>query len=502
MDQADGRWVRRVRLGVGLSGAYLAPLVMAALEPGHGETMSAAEIGVCVGASAWLMAGREPGRADVPVAWVVRWAGVLVLASTVSMAAMEAVGGDWHVSTAGLAAVAAVAGWVVAIGGPAVMRRLLMRVPGGPPGTWPVRVAQVTGGAAWGVLAARLLGMPGGRGGWEDLAALGLGVIPGVVAGWVWWKMRGACVVGWDDEPDPEAAETMDAEVEEGTTLCPGCGYDLRAATEDRCSECGLVIDRRRLRVSGFAWAHRERIGTLRAYARTVWGVTRDDTRLRHEAARVQDPADGRAFRRVTAGVVAATLLATWGWIMWENKGLGFLAYPLWQGWRTVAPDWYDDLVVSWSAGATMAWVVPVCLILLAVYLTGVQQAVFRAGRMPQVYRRRVGAIAHYAAAPLALGLPSLALLAMAPAAGRGVGMAALALAVRVAAGVTAFAALAGSLVRVGQWVSRVRHAGFATGALAAMELLALWAWGVVLTLGLVPWSIGYSWIVIDSFRR
>lgn len=83
--------------------------------------------------------------------------------------------------------------------------------------------------------------------------------------------------------------------------LCPGCGYDLRAATTDRCSECGVVLDRAALRESGFPWAHRKRVGRVRAFVATVWLVTVDGRRVRNELAKPQDARDAGLTRRWTA---------------------------------------------------------------------------------------------------------------------------------------------------------------------------------------------------------
>src|SRR5688572_2773768 len=83
----------------------------------------------------------------------------------------------------------------------------------------------------------------------------------------------------------------------EWSVLCPGCGYDLRAATEDRCSECGLAVDRASLEHSEIPWAHRRQIGRVRAFFKTVWMITSDVRSLRHEAAKPQSPSDAAAFR-------------------------------------------------------------------------------------------------------------------------------------------------------------------------------------------------------------
>src|SRR5687768_2253551 len=84
--------------------------------------------------------------------------------------------------------------------------------------------------------------------------------------------------------------------VDQEALLCPGCGFDLRATTSDRCGECGLEFDRASLSISTIPWAHRRRIGRIRSYFKTFWQFTRDSRALRHELAKPQDIRDGRRF--------------------------------------------------------------------------------------------------------------------------------------------------------------------------------------------------------------
>lgn len=290
-------------------------------------------------------------------------------------------------------------------------------------------------------------------------------------------------------------------------TLCPACGYDLRATTGDRCSECGLAIDRAAARDSGFPWAHRRAIGRVRAYARTVWQVTLHSRALAWETRRPQDPQDGRAFRRTTIGLLAAALLGTWVWLVTMIAiAMGSGAVPsstpapassLWG----LASSWHADLSIPWLAGVTLPCVVPVALVLLAAYLAGVQRAVFRVRTLPAEHQRRAGVIAQYAAAPLTLLLPVPVCLALASVAGGVLKVHLISAPLAVAAALLILLAPGLTLLRVAQWSRRVKRGGTGADIPAALELAGLWLLGLALILGVVPWSLGFFWLVIDSFR-
>jgi len=294
--------------------------------------------------------------------------------------------------------------------------------------------------------------------------------------------------------------------------LCPACGFDLRGTTSDRCGECGLEIDRAGLRVSGIAWTHRRQTGRVRAYWRTLWQIGLDPNAIRHETARPQEIADGRAFRRVTALLVAIALLTAFAAVVSERDGLAFLAM---QPERSFlgspvpsAKPLLLDLRIPWSAGATLRPVLPVCLILLAFHLTGVQRAVFRTPGLPPSHRERAAAIACYTTAPLALLLPGAicGLLAWVASDNErypdfGAFPAAVRRALLTAAIVLVAFAVVGTLVRVAQWLARTRHGSLLGAVLALAEWLALALLGSGVILGLLPWCAGCVWIVIDSFR-
>jgi hypothetical protein len=288
--------------------------------------------------------------------------------------------------------------------------------------------------------------------------------------------------------------------------LCPGCGFDLRGTPGDRCGECGLVFDREALRESGFPWAHRARIGRVRAYLKTVSLVTLDRRVIRQELAKPQDLADAKAFARVTACLVALALVGAFAMLIRANDGsLEFLGVSR----QPYAPPraWPSgpivDVVVPWSAGATLWPVLPVSLVLLAVFVTGAPRTIFALRKFPQHHRRRGAAISYYITAPLAMLVPAMLWVALLNELVRG--EVPLPLFLDTTAGLTAEFLVGGAILATlwscGQWARRAKHSGISTTALAAGELLLLWLIGAGLLLGFVPWCVGFTWIVIDSLR-
>src|SRR5262245_44482363 len=81
--------------------------------------------------------------------------------------------------------------------------------------------------------------------------------------------------------------------------FCPGCGYDLQRLASDRCPECGLEIDRSKLGESLVPWTQREKVGTYRAFWRTVYMATFRTRFLANEMTRPGRFADAAKFRRM-----------------------------------------------------------------------------------------------------------------------------------------------------------------------------------------------------------
>jgi hypothetical protein len=296
-------------------------------------------------------------------------------------------------------------------------------------------------------------------------------------------------------------------------TLCPQCGFDLRGTESDRCGECGLEIDREGLRTSGIPWVYRRRIGRIRAYFKTVWLFLADRRGVQFEAAKPQDPADGRAFARVTGSLLAVALLVAFGASVLAAEGLSFLAIQpedLLSALGLGSPA-YDarvvDAAVPWSAGATLWPVPPLCLIGLALYVAGAQRFVFRARSAPPELQARTLALSWYTSAPLVLLVPALGCWFVAGVLTQGKPFSDWRPSKDLSFGLAPLGALfylvgvLATLRRTGQWLARTRHCGSALASLGALELIGLWVLGWVFFLGLVPWSVGFARIVIDSLR-
>ena len=303
-----------------------------------------------------------------------------------------------------------------------------------------------------------------------------------------------------------DAGSAVVSSSDEEAILCPGCGYDLRGADRDQCSECGLKIDRAALKISGIAWAHRRQIGRVRAYLKTVWQIAANSKGIEYEMGRPQDAGDARAFWRVTAALLAILLVS--GFLLWLQVYGGTAVMAI-KPQNTRSPTWNVaspayDFAVPWSAGATMPPVLPMCLVLWAFYATGIGRAMVRLGAYPESHRQRAAALMLYGAAPLlivwlVIPLGTAAWLVFTwrdPPRTSAASDVLFALMVSFPG-----AAIIVTLTRMGEWFSRARYWGPNGVWLAAPGLLGLWIAGAVLLIAIVPWCVGFLWIVIDSLR-
>jgi hypothetical protein len=185
------------------------------------------------------------------------------------------------------------------------------------------------------------------------------------------------------------AAETSAAMPADQPLLCGGCGFDLRATTNDRCPECGRRFDPNHLITALIPWEQRKYIGRVRAYVGTVLLVTFTPWRVAGKVTTPVSLRDATRFRRVTVLIAFASLLAG-----------GLMVRP-WAAARSPKPNWYDE----WARLLTSGWS-------FAVLCVGALLGLLAASRLPSamVARRnaadarwcRTFAVLNYACAPLA----------------------------------------------------------------------------------------------------
>jgi hypothetical protein len=252
-------------------------------------------------------------------------------------------------------------------------------------------------------------------------------------------------------------------------------------------------------------------MGRVRSYLKTCWQVMADRPAIRFEAAKPQELRDGRAFGRVTGCIVGVGLLVAFVAAVYARRGLlSIVAQPdpyRYSGMIGPMGPRAQDMAVPWSAGATLAPLMPICLLILAFYLTRVQGAVFRMGSGSVEQHQRAQGLAGYLSAPMVLLLPGLACGSLAalivdgdvlrdqgPLSMLTVALAGLGL-------LSCLGGVLGTLYRVGQWRIRTARCGLGMAVGGVAELVGLWLLGTVVLLAVVPWCIGLIWIALDSLR-
>jgi hypothetical protein len=313
----------------------------------------------------------------------------------------------------------------------------------------------------------------------------------------------------------PRDSTTAPAPAGDVELLCPACGYDLRAATSDLCPECGLLVDRTALNVSGIPWSHRRRIGRVAAYLKTAWMFTSDAAGVRNEVSRPQDGGDAVRFARVTGAILAVALVSAFvavSLMYGALVGARFSALAL-PPIPASAPirlgGLFLDLAIPWSAGAVLLPVMPACLTLLARAVTALPRAVFRGAAAAGGGEGREGAaaLAAYVTSPLLLLPGAIACAIAAVLLGRWMEETALRNHVVVpllwtVGAILLLVSVAGVSWRVAQWLRRTSHCGLGRAVLGLGELLGLWVLAMVVFLVLLPWCVGFTWMAIDSLRR
>jgi hypothetical protein len=304
-------------------------------------------------------------------------------------------------------------------------------------------------------------------------------------------------------DPAP-AAPTADQPL--ATALfCPGCGYDLRGiAASDRCPECGLAIDRSAGGVSRIPWAHRRRVGRVRAYWATVRLATFRPRQLVEELNRPVRYADAQRFRIVTVALASlgpiAFLLAPMVAGEWPEPADAGAMFNVGFYGRATGPNALD-LGLPWFAGARLYPVLPLAVVLLFVLVTGVGSYWFAPRSLDVRQQNRAIALSYYALLPLVaivVGLQVLAAAALGENSDLGFKLLMVLVATCIAATVLILFTLGRTTVRLLHAVRRGRGVGGALWADFFIFLSVVAA--AVVSFGVFPWVVGFVTLVVDSF--
>jgi hypothetical protein len=167
--------------------------------------------------------------------------------------------------------------------------------------------------------------------------------------------------------------------------LCPQCGYNLRGLVKYRCPECGSPFDPVKLTAGAIPWFHRQGLGRVSAFWRTVALVTFRPRTLCREFAQTAVYSDSQRFRSVVVVTVYAPLLVATISMYGFGAGTpldGLFTFKTFDPWTVIA--------------------VHLAFALAAAVATGVPSYFFHPRRLPVEQQNRAVALSYYAGAPLA----------------------------------------------------------------------------------------------------
>ena len=184
---------------------------------------------------------------------------------------------------------------------------------------------------------------------------------------------------------------------------CPACGYSLRGLDSARCPECGETFDPQTVRETSIPWAHRERIGRVRAFVKTCWFAGRRPTRLGREASRPQRYRDARHFQYVLTVVAFTPPAVAAGLLSKELADLVQTASIASVSPTTGLAQWNigHDLLWCILAGLSLPIVATASVYALGFMLTSIHTYAFHPKHLPPERQNNAIAVGYYAVGPI-----------------------------------------------------------------------------------------------------
>jgi hypothetical protein len=190
---------------------------------------------------------------------------------------------------------------------------------------------------------------------------------------------------------------------------CPGCGYDLRGLSSDRCPECGLTIDT--VHSGIIPWERRKEIGYFKSFFRTLVLATFHPTQLARATGAPIDVRSATLFRWIVRLLATAPCILLFVLGAASSGGLSAMITiePPTPG--GLDPSWEPRFL--WTAGAVFWPTLPVAFALSCILATGTAPWFFMK-RLELVRRSRAMAFSFYLCAPLGwIPIPGLAFAAV-----------------------------------------------------------------------------------------
>ncbi|HEX3355571.1 MAG TPA: hypothetical protein VHS31_01220 [Tepidisphaeraceae bacterium] len=292
--------------------------------------------------------------------------------------------------------------------------------------------------------------------------------------------------------------------------ICPECGYDLRGLVNERCPECGTAFDRATAIRSHIPWAQRNDIGSFRAYWRTVWLATIHIRRLSNEIARPISLRDAQRFRLITALLASLIPIVLTLFGLQVNggfgRGLNDMISPSGSPPYGMLPP-TADFTLPWMAGILLWPVTPLGILILLNLVSGVGSYWFHPGNIPYRQQNRAVALSHYACAPLVCASFPLLLTVSLMAIAEISWMENMRRSLVFLLAITVCDGLCISCIFI-FWLNTLRLLKRTVGASgirmtsAAVGLPIAWLFCAFISFGVLPWIIGFIFLMIDSMRH